>query len=56
MRIRWLLPALLLILASSPVLGLTVSDVVEMTQAGLGDEVIINQIRASHSRFDLTWE
>jgi hypothetical protein len=54
MRIRWFFPVLLLILASSPVFGLTVSDVVEMTQAGLGDEVIINQIRATQSRFDLT--
>ncbi|MCK4546317.1 MAG: hypothetical protein KAW17_02655 [Candidatus Eisenbacteria sp.] len=54
MRIQWFVPALLLILAASPAFGLTVADVVEMTRAGLGDEVIINQIRATHSRFDLT--
>ncbi len=51
---RGIVVACLLVLAATPVYGLTVADVVEMTEAGLGDEVIINQIRATHSWFDLT--
>lgn len=52
--VKTLILALLVILAATPAVGLTVEDVVEMTRAGLGDEVIINQIQATHSRFDLT--
>jgi hypothetical protein len=46
--------ALLTVLLATPVFGLTVEDVIDMTEAGLGDEVIIQQIRATHATFDLT--
>ena len=50
----WIVAACLLMFAATPAFALSVAEVVEMTEAGLGDEVIINQIRATHSWFDLT--
>jgi|GEM_PF-2686771 len=51
---RWIAAVFVVLLAATPALGITVHDVIEMTEAGLSDEVIVSQIRATHSQFDLT--
>lgn len=52
MRAIWLLPILLVASARA----LTVNEVIELSRAGIDDEVIIAQLRADGSHFRLTAE
>ncbi|MBI3099130.1 MAG: glycine zipper family protein [Planctomycetes bacterium] len=51
---RYLIAFALLATLASPALALTTDEVIRLSQAGVSDPVIVNQIRASGSTFELS--